>query len=202
EDDERVMAEIRKRREREDEERAKFREIREKELEVEILTGFVVVVEVEASKINIDDPIGEAEVEAPRVDINDDRIEEVEVKVEIVLPGNVVGNAESIRTIGAVAEVEAKRNEDMMKGDHVVAEEEIVTKVSSEQYSSTPSPGRNYHDQHTDNVATEDENRKRLVDSVEEIDSIQNSPPRKKVADAPIFKSKWNDDEDEEENKK
>ncbi|CAG8741406.1 4880_t:CDS:2 [Cetraspora pellucida] len=83
-----------------------------------------------------------------------------------------------------------------------LSKEEIVTKVSSEQYSSTPSPGRNYHDQHTDYVATEDENRKRLVDSVEEIDSVQNSPPRKKVADAPIFKSKWNDDEDEEENKK
>ncbi|CAG8770090.1 21590_t:CDS:2, partial [Racocetra persica] len=179
-------------------------------VEVEILTGFVVVVEVEASKINIDDPIGEAEVEAPRVDINDDRIEEVEVKVEIVLPGNVVENAESIRAIGAVAEVEAKRNGDMMKGDHVVAEVERkrirVSGVASQRkkllQSSTPSPGRNYHDQHTDNVATEDENRKRLVDSVEEIDSIQNSPPRKKVADAPIFKSKWNDDEDEEENKK
>ncbi|CAG8687432.1 3822_t:CDS:2, partial [Dentiscutata heterogama] len=83
-----------------------------------------------------------------------------------------------------------------------LSKEEIVTKVSSEKYSSTPSPGRDYHDQHTGYVATEDEARKRLVDSVEETDSVQNSPPRKKVADVPIFKSKWNDDEDEEENKK
>lgn len=41
-----------------------------------------------------------------------------------------------------------------------------------------------------------------MDDSVEETDSVQNSPPRKKVVDAPIFKSKWNDDEDEEEIKK
>jgi hypothetical protein len=33
---------------------------------------------------------------------------------------------------------------------------------------------------------------------VEENNSL-GSPPRKKVADAPIFKSKWNDDEEDEE---
>ncbi|CAG8623107.1 16876_t:CDS:10, partial [Gigaspora margarita] len=233
EDDERIMAEIRRRREREDEERAKFREIREKEhriaivsfqinfvlqvnlyrivtrnlpddvVEVEILIGFVAVVEVEVSKINInDDPIGEAGV--PKVDINDDRIEEVGVKAEIVLPGNVVENAESIRATDVVVEVEAKKNEeeeDTSKRRRL-SKEEVVTKASSEKYSSTPSPRRNYHDQHTGYVVTEDEARKRLDDSVEETDSVQNSPPRKKVVDAPIFKSKWNDDEDEEEIKK
>jgi hypothetical protein len=34
---------------------------------------------------------------------------------------------------------------------------------------------------------------------VEENNSPPNSPPRKKIADAPIFKSKWNDDEEDEE---
>jgi hypothetical protein len=34
---------------------------------------------------------------------------------------------------------------------------------------------------------------------VEENNCAPSSPPRKKVADGPIFKSKWNDDEEDEE---
>lgn len=75
------------------------------------------------------------------------------------------------------------------------SKEEINTKESIDKVNHLSPEKNNRKDSVTDYDL-----KKRTVESVEENNSAPSSPPRKKVADVPIFKSKWNDDvEDEDE---
>ncbi|KAG9300713.1 hypothetical protein G9A89_023511 [Geosiphon pyriformis] len=86
----------------------------------------------------------------------------------------------------------SRNREDLHHNRRRISKNEYVSKHIST--SPNPiSPERNQRD--IQNVS----NKRMMIDSPEVITSPRESPPRKKVPDAPIFKSKWNDDEDDEE---
>ncbi|KAF0491445.1 PWI domain-containing protein [Gigaspora margarita] len=234
EDDERIMAEIRRRREREDEERAKFREIREKERKEErekrdrdqksarrrSRSRNSHRIRSRSRSRSVENKHQRRSHRRSRSaesrhqrrshrrsrSKSRDRVTRERSGERRKHKSHRRGSRSRSKEKRRYEERRSRRSRSREEEDtskrRRLSKEEVVTKASSEKYSSTPSPRRNYHDQHTGYVVTEDEARKRLDDSVEETDSVQNSPPRKKVVDAPIFKSKWNDDEDEEEIKK